>query len=189
MNDSHSPEISVAIRLPSAVAEQINQWADQSGLPCDKFNTTAFILGGRAMSASLDLLPPSEIPPEVKQPLAESANSVNPALLLQIVNGDRNQSALDDQTLPEIDLIVDLPSDELARFDRAGAAIGMTPSKFYALAFVTGAKTMAGTLQSDSVFSPEISAHITDESISPVTLAKYVRPQALFKSFFKKGKR
>jgi hypothetical protein len=161
----------IPLVLPTAALEQINKWADMSGLTRAKFYSTALIMGGRAMnlSVSADFL--GDLTPEERTYMSASANnSATPEVLLQIVleSGAQANASHPEQTTTE--LVMSLPDDMFKQCNEAADRIGMAHEKFYSLAFVTGARLIASTLDNSSIFPLELVVQFTQGDVTPEML-------------------
>ena len=172
----------IAVNIPSAALEQIEEWADSSGLPSAEFYSTALILGARTMNSSLGYGFVDALAPEDRQYMSESANaSVTPEMLLQIVLGGQARANAHDlaQTTTEVAITI---SDELVKQCHAAADnIAMARDKFYSLAFAMGARLAASTLENSRIFPLELLVQSTEGNVTPEMLMRALmgrNPQA-----------
>ena len=158
----------VSVLLPTAALEPIDGWAEASGLPGAEFHRTALILGARIMTSSLSPGFVDVLAPEERRYASVSANtSVTREVLLQIVLGGKAQPNAQDpgHTMTEID--ISIPDEQHESFSEAADSIGMAHEKFYALAFVTGARLAASALEHWRLFPLELLVQSTDRDITP----------------------
>jgi len=131
----------ISIPLPKKALEQVNYWADTSGIPKAKFYSDALILGARVMAISV---PPeflADLSTEDLEHISESANSgVTPRAVLQIITGAKSRTLLNGAEQPLIELVITLPDDLFKQFSDQADRIGMHLEKFFSLAFAIGAR-------------------------------------------------
>ena len=143
----------VPVVLPMAALEQINKWADASGLSRARFYSTALTLGARIMSSSVDSGFIDALTPEERRHLSESANtSVTPDALMQIVLGNNAQVNASNIEQATAGFVVSLPDDVFKQLNETADGVGMLREKSYSLALVTGARLVATTLGPGSIF-------------------------------------
>jgi hypothetical protein len=148
--------------------EQISAWADASGLPRAKFYSTALNLGARMMTSSVSSGFVDALIPEERKHASESANaSVTPEVLLQIVLGEGVPISADEPKQATSELVVSLADEVCQQSDAAADGLGMVREKFYSLAFVTGARLAASTLDPASIFPLELLVQSTEGSVTP----------------------
>ncbi len=163
----------ITLVLPTAAFEQVNQWADMSGLSHTKFYSTALILGARAMTSSVSSDFVDALTPEDRKHISESANvGVTPQVLLQIVVGDKAPADANDPAQATTEFVVSLPDEMFKQFTEAADSMGMVPEKFYSLAFVTGARLAASTLDPSSVFPLELLVQSMEGNVTPEMLMR-----------------
>jgi hypothetical protein len=160
--------VSVSVLLPTAALDQIDEWAEASGLSHAEFYRTALILGARTMTSSLGPGFIDALSPEKRHYMSVSANtSVTPDVLLEIVLGGKAQANAQDAGHPTAELVISLPDEQSKKFSEAADGIGMANEKFYALAFVTGARLAASALEHRRIFPLELLVRSTDRDITP----------------------
>jgi hypothetical protein len=148
--------------------EQVSAWADASGLPRAKFDSTALNLGARMMTSSAGSGFVDALTPEERKYVSESANaSVTPEVLLHIVLGEGAPASADEPKQVTSELVVSLADEVCRQSDAAADSLGMVREKFYALAFVTGARLAASTLDPGSIFPLELLVQSTEGSVTP----------------------
>ena len=131
----------ISISLPETALKLVNQWADASGLPPDKFYSNALTLGARIMEISLPPEFVADLTPENLRHVSESANSgVTHKTVLQIITGAKARTLLDDSEQPITEVAVNLPEDLYKKYNETADSIGMQHEKFYLLAFAMGAR-------------------------------------------------
>ncbi|MEJ2732701.1 MAG: hypothetical protein P8189_03875 [Anaerolineae bacterium] len=158
----------VSVYLPTAVLQPINGWAEASGLSHAEFYRTALILGARIMTSSLSPGFVGALTPEEWHYASVSANtSVTPDVLLQIVLGGKVQANTQDLGHPMTEFDISIPDDQYEPFSEAADGIGMAHEKFYALAFVTGARLAARALEHRRLFPMELLVRSTGGDITP----------------------
>lgn len=146
----------VPLVLPVTALEQINKWADASGLSRTRFYSTALILGARIMSSSVGAGFIDALTPEERKHVSESANtSVTPEVLIQIVLGSDAQVNASNMEQATAGFVVSLPDDAFKQLNETADGVGMLREKSYSLALVTGARLVASTLGPGSIFPSE----------------------------------
>ncbi len=165
----------ITLVLPTVALEQVNQWVDTSGLSRAKFYSAALILGARAMTSSLGPDFVDALTPEDRKYMSESANvGVTPEVLLQIIMGDKTPANVNDSEQATTQFVVSLPDDMFKQFNKAADSIGMVHEKFCSLAFVTGARLAASTLDHSSIFPLELLIQSIEGNITPEMLMQAV---------------
>jgi hypothetical protein len=167
--DTRSADMAnISFTLPTAALEQISAWADTSGLPRAKFYSTALNLGARMMTSSAGSGFADALTPEERKYVSESANaSVTPEVLLHIVLGEGAPAGADDPEQATSELVVSLAGEVCQQSDAAADSLGMVREKFYALAFVMGARLAASALDPGSIFPLELLVQSTEGSVTP----------------------
>ena len=146
----------VPLVLPITVLEQINKWADASGLSRTRFYSTALTLGARIMRSSVDSGFIDALTPEERKHLSESASTgVTPDALMQIVLGSNAQVNASNIEQATAGFVVSLPDDVFKQLNETADGVGMLREKSYSLALVTGARLVATTLGPGSIFPSE----------------------------------
>jgi hypothetical protein len=169
-----SPESTdVVVALPGAALAEINRWADESGLTRAKFHTTALILGTRMMQSSLSPDFVDGLTSQDRRAIADAADaSITREVLLQIVMGGDVEAQAPEVAGSDTEIEVSLAVEVREACDQAVERIGMQPATYYGLAFVTGARLLAGTLRSDSLFPLDLVVQSTERSVSPLTVLR-----------------
>jgi hypothetical protein len=158
----------VSLTLPTAALEQISAWADASGLPRAEFYSTALNLGARMMTSSAGSGFVDDLTTEERKYVSESANaSVTPEVLLHIVLGEGAPAGADDPVQATTELVVSLADEVCQQSNAAADSLGMVREKFYALAFVMGARLAASTLDPGSIFPLELLVQSAEGSVTP----------------------
>ena len=131
----------ISVLIPAIALEQINKWADTSGLPRDQFYSNALTLGARIMEISLPPEFVADLAPEDLEHVSDSANrGVTHKTVLQIITGAKARPLLDDSEQPITEVTVNLPEDLYKKYNETADSIGMQHEKFYLLAFAMGAR-------------------------------------------------
>jgi len=131
----------ISLIIPTAALEQIDKWADASGLPRDKFYRNALTLGARVMAVSVPPEFVADLTPEELEHVSKSANSgVTQKTVLQIIAGAKARTLLNSSEQPITELVVSLPDDMFKQYNNVADSIGMQHEKFYTLAFAMGTR-------------------------------------------------
>ena len=158
----------IALVLPTAALEQVNHWADASGLTRAKFYRTALILGARMVTSSLGPAFVDGLTPEERAHISEAANAgITPVKMLQIVLGSNAQTQPGNAELATSEFSVSLPDVMFEQFGKAADSIGMVHEKFYSYAVALGAHLAASTLDPGSFFPFELLVQSTEGTVTP----------------------
>ncbi len=163
----------ITLSIPWIVMDKVNQWAEASGLPPEKFQRTALILGARSMSSSLPAGFVESLSVKERTYASDAANnSVTPQALLQIVMGSKTSAGADELRPETVELVIDLPDEMVKKFTETADSIKMEQDKFFALSFAMGARVVASTLESGSVFPLDMLVQAAEGKVTPEMLMR-----------------